>query len=118
VFSYRHLSWLIVLIGEGSFGSVYLVKRISDNNLYALKKVKLNGLSEKDKQNALNEIRLLASVQHDNVVSYKESFIDVGSQTICLVMEYAEEGDMLSKIERHYKKGSCFAEYELWSFLI
>jgi len=61
---------------------------------------------------------LLASVSHENVVSYKESFIDVGSQTICLVMEYTEEGDMLCKIEKHYKKGSCFAEYELWSMLI
>lgn len=33
-------------------------------------------------------------------------------------MEYAEEGDMLSKIEQHFKKGTCFAEYELWSYLI
>ena len=56
--------------------------------------------------------------RHDNVVSYKESFIDVGSQTICLVMEYAEDGDMLAKIEQHARKGTQFAEYELWSFLI
>ena len=27
-------------LGEGSFGSVYLVRRISDNQLYALKKVR------------------------------------------------------------------------------
>jgi NIMA (never in mitosis gene a)-related kinase len=33
-------------------------------------------------------------------------------------MEFAEEGDMLSKVEQHFKKGTCFAEYELWSFLI
>lgn len=26
-------------LGEGSFGSVYLVRRISDSQLYALKKV-------------------------------------------------------------------------------
>jgi len=36
-------------------------------------------LSEKEKQNALNEIRLLASVKHPNIVQYKESFIDEGS---------------------------------------
>jgi hypothetical protein len=29
----------ITILGEGSFGSVYLVKRISDSQLYALKKV-------------------------------------------------------------------------------
>lgn len=56
-------------------------------------------MNEKDKSNALNEIRLLASVQNENIVSYKESFIDIGTQTICLVMEYAEHGDMLSKID-------------------
>ena len=56
--------------------------------------------------------------RNGNVVSYKESFIDIGTQTICLVMEYAEHGDMLSKIEQHFKKGSCFPEYELWSYLI
>lgn len=58
------------------------------------------------------------SFRHENVVSYKESFIDVVSQTICLVMEYCEEGDMLSKIDSHFKMGTCFAEYELWSYLI
>ena len=30
-------------IGEGSFGSVYLVRRISDSQLYALKKVSDSG---------------------------------------------------------------------------
>ena len=38
-----------------------------------------------------------------NVVQYKESFVDMNSQTLCLVMEYAEKGDVLHKIEGHYK---------------
>lgn len=76
------------------------------------------GLNDKDKQNALNEIRLLASVRHMNVVQYKESFVDMNSQTLCMVMEYAEKGDILHKIEGHYKRQTCFPEYELWSALI
>ena len=52
------------------------------------------------------------------MIQYKESFIDVNSQTLCLVMENAEGGDMLQKIENHARKGTCFAEYELWSYLI
>lgn len=66
----------IRLLGEGSFGTVYLVKRKSDDQLYALKKVKMLPLGEKERQNALNEIRLLASIKHPNIVQYKESFID------------------------------------------
>jgi len=68
---------VIKKLGEGSFGTVYLVKRLSDGQLYAMKKVRIYGMNEKDKGNALNEIRLLASVNHENVIEYKESFMDV-----------------------------------------
>lgn len=33
-------------------------------------------------------------------------------------MEFCEEGDILTKVEDHQKRGTSFAEYELWSFLI
>ena len=66
----------------------------------------------------MNEIRLLASVSHPNIVSYKESFVDIVSQTVCLVMEHCEEGDMLSKIEQHRRNLTQFTEIELWSYLI
>ena len=62
------------LLGEGSFGSVFLVVRKSDNQQYAMKKVKLLFLSTKEKENALNEIRILASLSNFNVISYKEAF--------------------------------------------
>ena len=43
---------------------------------YALKKVKLGNLGEKEKINAINEVRILASIKHACVISYKEAFID------------------------------------------
>ena len=43
-------------IGEGSYSSVYKVKRKEDGIIYALKKVKFTKLKEKEKLNALNEI--------------------------------------------------------------
>ena len=33
-------------------------------------------MSYKDKENAINEVRILASIEHPNVVQYKEAFID------------------------------------------
>ena len=33
-------------------------------------------LTEKEKLNALNEIRLLASIKNQNIISYKESFFE------------------------------------------
>lgn len=47
-----------------------------------MKKVKIQGLSEKEKENALNEVRILASIKKPNVISYKESFIDPDSESL------------------------------------
>jgi NIMA (never in mitosis gene a)-related kinase len=38
----------LYVLGEGSYSDVYEVKRLTDNKLYALKKVKMNDLSEKE----------------------------------------------------------------------
>ena len=53
-----------ISIGEGAYSSVYHVRRFADNQTYALKKVKMEKLSDKEKENALNEVRILASIQH------------------------------------------------------
>jgi NIMA (never in mitosis gene a)-related kinase 1/4/5 len=36
-------------------------------------------LSAKEKENALNEVRILASINHPNIASYKEAFFDDSS---------------------------------------
>jgi len=51
-------------------------------------------LSDKEKENALNEVRILASIRHPNIVGYKEAFLDENSNSLCIVMEYANNGDL------------------------
>jgi len=69
-------------IGEGAYSSVYYVRRIVDGDYYALKKVRMQKLSDKEKENALNEVRILASIRHTNIIAYKEAFIDDASQSL------------------------------------
>lgn len=68
--------------GEGAYSSVYHVRRCIDNQTYALKKVKMGKLTDKEKENALNEVRILASIQHRSIVAYHEAFIDDASQSL------------------------------------
>jgi len=81
-------------LGSGAYSSVYSVKRIADGKEYALKKVRMDVLSEKEQQNAINEVRILASIEHPNVICYKDVFVDKLSNSLCIVMEYANNGDL------------------------
>lgn len=69
-------------VGEGSFSSVYKVMKEVNNEIFALKRVKIMKLKEKDQENTLNEIRLLASLRDKNVIMYKEAFIE--EESSCL----------------------------------
>lgn len=62
--------------GEGAYSVVSKVERLADKQVYALKKVKLANLSEKEIENALNEVRILASIKSSQIVGYKEAFLE------------------------------------------
>ena len=105
-------------IGEGSYSSVYKVKRKEDGIIYASKKVKFTKLKEKEKLNALNEIRILSSINNQNVISYKEAFFDEKDSTLNIIMEYADKGDLFQLISQYKKKKEHFEENEIWDALI
>ena len=105
-------------LGEGAYSTVFKVKRNVDNKIYALKKVKLLNLSEKEKENSLNEVRILASVKSNFVVSYKEAFFDEKDNTLCIVMEFADRGDLFQKIVEHKKSAKFFEESDIWRIFI
>ena len=109
---------IISKLGEGAYSTVFKVKRIIDNQIYALKKVKLMNLSEKEKENSLNEVRILASVKSNFVVSYKEAFFDEKDNTLCIVMEFADRGDLYQKIVAHKKSAKFFEESDIWRIFI
>ena len=109
---------IINKLGSGGFSKVYKVKRKIDNQIYALKKVQILNLSEKQKMSSLNEIRVLASIKSKYVVNYKEAFLDEKDSTLCLVMEFADRGDLANRIKEQKKKGKYFNEKDIWKVFI
>jgi NIMA (never in mitosis gene a)-related kinase len=47
-----------------------------------MKKVVLPFLTERERENALNEVRIIASVKHPNIIAYKESFYDPAEKVL------------------------------------
>lgn len=67
----------IVMIGKGGFGKVYRVFNELDRKTYAIKKILL---TEESARNALNEIRVLCNVQHENIIRYFHSWIETENE--------------------------------------
>ena len=92
-------------LGQGSFGSVHKVIRIADGQSYALKQVGLHKGDQGDclAEDALNEVRLLASLHHPHIVRFFEAFVTGSSRydsRLCIVMEYAGGGDLEKEVQR------------------
>lgn len=110
-------------LGEGAYSNVYKVRRKADDRFYALKQVKLLTLNDKERANSLNEVRLLASVKHPNVVSYKDSFYDSSSSSLwyyspSLIMELADSGDLYERILDYQKRGRYMSESFIWTLAV
>jgi serine/threonine protein kinase len=67
------------------------VKRISDGSICSLKKMDIPKESQVE---ALNKIRLMASVYNEHLISYKESFYDEINGHLCIAMELVELPDL------------------------
>lgn len=94
---------MYICLGKGTFSEVFKVKRKTDDKHYALKKVSLEPLSVRERQNALNEVRILASISHPCIIGYKEAFLDEGTKYLCIVMDYCDDGDLYQKITKFKK---------------
>ncbi|KTG46124.1 hypothetical protein cypCar_00039499 [Cyprinus carpio] len=81
------------VLGSGSFSEVYLVRERKTGNFYALKCVKKKQLHH---SNLENEIRVLKSIKHDNVVGL-EDFYETRTHYY-LVMELVSGGELFDRI--------------------
>ena len=82
-------------LGSGSFGRVIKVYAKNDPFVpLAIKIIKMASLNEKERDGALNEIRLLASINSPYVIAYQDAFFNNADNTLCIVMEYADGGDL------------------------
>ena len=79
---------ILTKLGEGAYSNVYKVRRVTDGKEYALKRVKMGKLKDKEKENALNEIRLLASIRDPSIICYKEAFYEDKSNSLWYLLSY------------------------------
>ncbi|KAA6403113.1 MAG: putative serine/threonine-protein kinase Nek1 [Streblomastix strix] len=102
------------VVGRGSFGAAVLVKSKVNQRLYILKEINIQQMSKKEKEESINEIRVLSKLRHPNIIAYRESFIERG--LLCIIMDYADGGDIYQKIQNC--KGKLMDEEEILNYFV
>lgn len=95
-------------IGKGSFSRVYQVRREKDQKLYAMKRIEIGKMKEKEKQNALNELRILASLKHPYIIKYRDCFLK--NEVLAIVTDLAHGGDLSTLIKDFQINNRRFSE--------
>eukprot|EP00057_Strongylocentrotus_purpuratus_P031627 XP_785160.3 PREDICTED: eukaryotic translation initiation factor 2-alpha kinase 4 [Strongylocentrotus purpuratus] len=70
----------LAFLGKGGFGNVIKVRNKLDGNLYAIKKILLNPKSRELNKKITREVKLLSRLNHENVVRYYNSWIEVAEE--------------------------------------
>ena len=98
------------LLGKGGFGSAWLVTANDQTRKqFVLKEIQL-GMDRKVAEDAKKEAAFLRQLEHPNIVSYTESFqvpSPGGGTMLCIVMEYADGGDLAQRVAAAKKRGAA-----------
>ena len=104
-------------IGAGSYATVYKVQRKIDKQILVLKKIPFYQNENKANiEDAKNEARILKQLEYKYIVKCFDSFEENNSLNI--VMEYCERGDLSSFLKEYKQKNKYLSENIIWKFFI
>ena len=101
-------------LGKGSFGVVYKVRRKTDKNIYVLKQINISQMNTNLRSSALNEVKILSSLDNPYIVKYYDSFVE--KNFLNIIMEFCEGGDLSNYIRN--QMGRPISENKIWKFFI
>ncbi|GIY41712.1 hypothetical protein CDAR_428491 [Caerostris darwini] len=79
-------------VGKGAFGTAILYRKKYDDSFVIVKEINMHDLTASERQLAINEISVLSLLNHENIVSYYDSFEEDG--ILMIEMEYADGGNL------------------------
>jgi len=105
-------------IGKGQYAQAQLVKDVSSGHTYVAKCISLAALNDHDQDLAHQEVFLLQTFNHPYIVGYRDSFLIEGANTLVIVMEYCNAGDLRKAIKEKVKCQEHFAEEQVMTWFV
>ena len=107
---------IIEILGQGAFGSAYKVLNEENNCIYAIKKIKLNGVKNEELDSIKNEAKILSSINSENIVKYYDSFED--KESFNIIMEYCDGLDLRKYINDHKNSNDLIQKDIIYHIII
>ena len=102
---------------RGEKGSTYLVSDTKINDqLKCIKVLNVATTNRNELKEIIREENVLSQMDNPYIVKYYESFIN--NDTICIVTEYCDGGDLAQKIREARKEDNKFSEEKIVFWLI
>mmetsp|Transcript_2602 Transcript_2602/g.6659 ORF Transcript_2602/g.6659 Transcript_2602/m.6659 type:complete len:590 (-) Transcript_2602:10-1779(-) len=105
-------------IGKGQYASAQLVKEQNTGLTYVAKCISLAALNDHDQDLAHQEVFLLQTLSHPYIVAYRDSFLIEGANTLIIVMEYCNAGDLRKAIKEKVKCQENFPESQVMMWFV
>ncbi|KAK7075075.1 regulation of replicative cell aging [Halocaridina rubra] len=105
-------------IGRGTFGEAWLVTSTCSGRKYVIKEVRVDEMSDEELEKTRTEATILARCKHNSIIRYKEYFMLTDPATMCLVMEYADGGDLAEKVKMAKQNGMTLPESTILHWFI
>lgn len=99
------------VIGEGSFGKVYLGLNEITGEMIAVKQIYLNENNEKDMTELMREIQLIQYLDHPNIVKFLGTSRSV--DRLFILLEYASGGSIANVINQFGPMNESLIRYEI-----
>ena len=107
----------IKYLGSGSYGSVYMAKNISTDNIVAIKIIEKQEENMVDDMEIQNEINILKKLSHPNIVKVYEFFDS--PLNFFIITEFCKKGELFSYIKNVYQeKQLSVLFYQVFSGLV
>ena len=86
-------------LGQGSFGTVYLVKHLQLHRYFAMKVIKKQKKNKNEEENLMNEINILRKLDHPNILKITD-FYNLKTE-YNIITEYCQEGELFDEIKNN-----------------
>ncbi|XP_012878950.1 PREDICTED: eukaryotic translation initiation factor 2-alpha kinase 1 isoform X3 [Dipodomys ordii] len=113
----------LAILGKGGYGRVYKVRNKLDGQHYAIKKILIKGATKTDCMKVLREVKVLAGLQHPNIVGYHTAWIEhvhvvqtqhrapIPLPSLKVLSDQEEDRDQYSGKDNESSSSIVFAEF-------